>query len=538
MKGKTPDGEEHNMRTIKMNPGMLNVIGRAGENLAVQARFRVAEEFSRLYGTGIFALCLLRPDETEPYAVQTQLDGADLIWNVSATDTEKQGYAQAELRYYAGDTLAKSVRYRCFIEPSVGQPTEDPPEPWQSWVDEVLEAGAAAQEAKEEWQSMTAEAQTLPAGEEATASYADGVLRLGIPKGDKGDTGAQGQKGDKGDTGETGPKGDKGDTGETGAQGPQGPQGPQGIQGEEGYTPVKGVDYFTAAEVAEITEDAAEAAAEAVSVHFAPVVKENSFTATGTTAKQTLTRLDLMTGQETSEEIPLPISDGNSVGFMTPEQVAAIEELESRVGGLENQNVRLSYTESGTPTAAQIRAFVIAAGYTDTDKWASIGVVVKTSNHIWRYYDNTEEWEDIGLDTVQQASQSVKGIVQGSSTDGKVFVEADGTMSLNGYDALTSGIRNLQNGKENLSNKTDTVSDDATKYPSAKAVHAALAGKQNTLTFDTAPTPGSSNPVTSGGVWDALSGVYTKQELAALAETWTFTLADNITVTKKVVVLP
>lgn len=70
-------------------------------------------------------------------------------------------------------------------------------------------------------------------------------------KGDKGDTGPQGPKGDKGDTGaagpqgEPGPKGDKGDPGETGAQGPQGEKGEPGTNGT---TPVKGVDYWTAAD--------------------------------------------------------------------------------------------------------------------------------------------------------------------------------------------------------------------------------------------------------------------------------------------------
>lgn len=67
-------------------------------------------------------------------------------------------------------------------------------------------------------------------------------------KGDKGDTGAagpQGEPGPKGDKGDTGPKGDKGDTGETGAQGPQGLQGEPGTNGT---TPVKGVDYWTAAD--------------------------------------------------------------------------------------------------------------------------------------------------------------------------------------------------------------------------------------------------------------------------------------------------
>lgn len=67
-------------------------------------------------------------------------------------------------------------------------------------------------------------------------------------KGDKGDTGAagpQGEPGPKGDKGEPGPKGDKGDPGETGAQGPQGEKGEPGTNGT---TPVKGVDYWTAAD--------------------------------------------------------------------------------------------------------------------------------------------------------------------------------------------------------------------------------------------------------------------------------------------------
>ena len=47
---------------------------------------------------------------------------------------------------------------------------------------------------------LSAVAQTLAAGASATASYEDGVISIGIPKGDKGDTG---DKGDKGDTGAT-----------------------------------------------------------------------------------------------------------------------------------------------------------------------------------------------------------------------------------------------------------------------------------------------------------------------------------------------
>lgn len=50
----------------------------------------------------------------------------------------------------------------------------------------------------EQIENLSVTVETLPAGSSATASYADGVLSLGIPKGDKGD---------KGNTGATGPTG-------------------------------------------------------------------------------------------------------------------------------------------------------------------------------------------------------------------------------------------------------------------------------------------------------------------------------------------
>lgn len=74
-------------------------------------------------------------------------------------------------------------------------------------------------------------------------------------KGPKGDTGAAGPKGEQGIQG---PKGDTGLTGPQGEQGNQGPKGEQGIQGpkgdpgSDGKTPVRGTDYWTEEDIAEI----------------------------------------------------------------------------------------------------------------------------------------------------------------------------------------------------------------------------------------------------------------------------------------------
>lgn len=81
-------------------------------------------------------------------------------------------------------------------------------------------------------------------------TFSDGKT-LTVKNGSKG---SQGEKGDKGDTGEQGiqgvqgVQGEKGDTGATGAA---------GKDGADGYTPIKGTDYFTEADKAEMIKEVA-----------------------------------------------------------------------------------------------------------------------------------------------------------------------------------------------------------------------------------------------------------------------------------------
>ena len=125
--------------------------------------------------------------------------------------------------------------------------TDAEPTPVQQ--DIITQAISALNVAQDEWNNMTAEAETLDHDDPATASYSDGVLTLGIPRGQRGEQGERGEKGDKGDTGdtgptgpqgETGPQGPKGDTGETGATGPKGDKGDKGDQGIQGIQGVQG----------------------------------------------------------------------------------------------------------------------------------------------------------------------------------------------------------------------------------------------------------------------------------------------------------
>lgn len=75
------------------------------------------------------------------------------------------------------------------------------------------------------------------------------------PQGVPGKDGKDGAPGPKGDTGPVGPAGPAGKDGAPGQQGPQGEPGAPGAPGQDGHTPVKGTDYWTETDKAEIVAD-------------------------------------------------------------------------------------------------------------------------------------------------------------------------------------------------------------------------------------------------------------------------------------------
>ena len=75
------------------------------------------------------------------------------------------------------------------------------------------------------------------------------------PQGPQGEPGRDGQDGAPGPQGAPGPAGPAGKDGAPGQQGPQGAPGAPGAPGQDGHTPVKGTDYWTETDKAEIVAD-------------------------------------------------------------------------------------------------------------------------------------------------------------------------------------------------------------------------------------------------------------------------------------------
>ena len=75
------------------------------------------------------------------------------------------------------------------------------------------------------------------------------------PEGPRGPQGEPGRDGQDGAPGPAGPAGPAGKDGAPGQQGPQGEPGTPGTPGQDGHTPVKGTDYWTETDKAEIVAD-------------------------------------------------------------------------------------------------------------------------------------------------------------------------------------------------------------------------------------------------------------------------------------------
>lgn len=185
-------------------------------------------------------LYVLKPDRNYYEHVCT-VDASEhnlICWATAEQETPVAGVCLVEIRITSNGEDIGTANFTEWVEESptdIGLASDSAIESIRSQVKRAEEAAEAAEEAVGSYDAMTAEAETLEAGSQATASIDHSgdhpVLTVGIPAGETGPQGPQGIQGERGP---------QGIQGEQGPQGEQGIQGPQGIQGETGPKGDKG----------------------------------------------------------------------------------------------------------------------------------------------------------------------------------------------------------------------------------------------------------------------------------------------------------
>lgn len=222
----------------------------------------------------------------------------------------------------------------------------------------------------------------------------------------------------------------------------------------------------------------------------------------------------------TNTDIALPVASSTQAGVMNTATYKTVQENSELIQSILQSAVAIDGL-SASPTQEELTtAWKAATSETELINRASI--YDSDNKKIWYYYANIAEWKEGSLDggtiTIEQATNTTLGIVKGSTEDGQVAIETDGSMSVNGYDALKTKVDNADTRTTNL--PTQVVYK--TSLPEYKASEVDL-----TLIVKDLHTGGDASlPLNIMGATETTAGVMTSEQVKSLASV--ITSVDNL----------
>lgn len=150
-------------------------LGRRGENEATEVVFDISS-LIETYGEGSATLLAKRYSDESSYPVSVTQEDSTVTWVVNNADTAYQGYGKAELYWYVGDLLAKTIVYLTFVGDDIGDEGEVP-EAQQSWVESLI---SDMNELLTQANTAVTNAQTAQEAAETAATNAQTILASAI----------------------------------------------------------------------------------------------------------------------------------------------------------------------------------------------------------------------------------------------------------------------------------------------------------------------------------------------------------------------
>lgn len=101
-----------------------------------------------------------RPVDADAYPCVAVREGDLLIWQISSSDTAIAGNGLVKVVLTNGDKVANTNLMQTLVAKTMAE-GEDVPEPYEAWVNQVIQAATDATDAKEELESSTFELDPL-----------------------------------------------------------------------------------------------------------------------------------------------------------------------------------------------------------------------------------------------------------------------------------------------------------------------------------------------------------------------------------------
>lgn len=143
-----------------------------------------------------------------------------------------------------------------------------------------------------------------------------------------------------------------------------------------------------------------------------------------------------------TDNVPLPVASATQAGVLNANDYKQLQDYAGRIGALEGSLAIYPVTlPSDNPSSEQITN-AYTSQYPDAPNPPLDNTTVSDVQRkiTYRYTSIGNTWIQVSYEVTQQFTNSSPGTIKGSTSAGMISANADGTGSLNGYDALNSGV--------------------------------------------------------------------------------------------------
>ena len=198
-------------------------------------------------------------------------------------------------------------------------------------------------------------------------------------------------------------------------------------------------------------------------------------------------KINLGTGATTTERDVIPAASRTTAGTISASEYISLVDAEEKITALLEGAVAIDNLPAN-PTQAQLTAAWKTA--TGKDELINRASIYDSANQlVHTYYTNVSEWEDSpagGQITIDQFTNSAAGIIKGSTTDGNVSANLDGTGTVSGWTALKNTVAGKANSSDLATVATSGSYNDLSNKPTIPTVNnATLTIQKNGTTVKT-----------------------------------------------------
>lgn len=151
------------------------LIGRTGENDVTEVQFDFSKWVEDYGENGTFYLTAKLPGATVSYPAEVAVDENIATWTVKNSDLAVKGYGQVEAWYSIDEKVKASAIYGTYIGESLDESGEIP-DPYESWIEEIIELKNQTITAAEYANEAAAEAERYKQAAEEARDQAEEAL--------------------------------------------------------------------------------------------------------------------------------------------------------------------------------------------------------------------------------------------------------------------------------------------------------------------------------------------------------------------------